>query len=145
VGLLHAQDWTAHFITPDWKEDITRPQPAPFLRREFNVQADVRQARLYITALGVFESQLNGRIIANHLMDPGWTSYSHWLRYQTFDITNLLHKGRNVLGAILGDGWFRGRIGFGGGRRNIYGDHLALLGQLEITYADGTSERIITD
>jgi len=52
-GLLHAQDWTAHFITPDWKEDITRPQPAPFLRREFNVQADVRQARLYITALGV--------------------------------------------------------------------------------------------
>src|SRR5581483_4269909 len=53
--------------------------------------------------------------------------------------------GRNALGAMLGDGWFRGRLGFGGGRRNIYGDHLALLAQLEITYADGTTERIITD
>lgn len=58
---------------------------------------------------------------------------------------NRLHEGRNALGVMLGDGWFRGRLSFGGGRRNIYGDRLALLGQLEITYTDGTTERIITD
>ena len=71
--------------------------------------------------------------------------YTHRLRYQTFDVTGLLSGGRNAIGAMLGDGWFRGRIGFGGGRRNIYGDRLALLAQLEMIYADGTSERIVTD
>jgi alpha-L-rhamnosidase len=145
AGLLQPQDWTARFVTPDWAEDIRQAQPAPLLRREFDVRASVRLARLYITALGVFEAQLNGETVGDHVMDPGWTSYHHRLRYQTFDVTNLLVQGRNALGAMLGDGWFRGRLGFGGGRRNIYGDHLALLAQLEITYTDGITERIITD
>src|SRR5215472_3051191 len=56
-----------------------------------------------------------------------------------------VHEGRNAIGAMLGNGWYRGRLGFGGGRRNIYGDRLALLAQLEIDYADGTTERIVTD
>ncbi len=145
AGLLHAQDWTARFVTPDWEEDTSRAQPAPLLRREFDVRAGLTLARLYIAALGVYEPQLNGAPLGDHVMAPGWTSYHHRLRYQTFDVTNRLHKGRNALGAMLGDGWFRGRLGFGGGRRSLYGDHLALLGQLEITYADGTTERIITD
>lgn len=145
VGLLHPEDWTASFVAPAWDEDLTRPQPARLLRREFDVRAPVQQARLYITSLGVYEAQLNGTVIGDHVMDPGWTSYRHRLRYQTFDVTNLLHQGRNALGAMLGDGWFRGRLGFGGGRRNLYGDRLALLAQLEITYADGTIDRIITD
>src|SRR5207248_6960320 len=66
------------------------------------------------------------------------------LCYQTFDVAGMLREGRNAIGAILGDGWYRGRLGFNGGRRNIYGDRLALLAQLEIYYADGTSERIVT-
>ncbi|MBN1310485.1 MAG: family 78 glycoside hydrolase catalytic domain [Anaerolineae bacterium] len=145
AGLFHVQDWTARFITPDWEEDISQAQPAPLLRREFDVRAGVHLARLYITALGVYEPQLNDTILGDHVMSPGWTSYHHRLRYQTFDVTSLLHEGRNAIGVMLGDGWFRGRLGFGGGRRNIYGDHLALLAQLEITYADGTTERVITD
>src|SRR5689334_12068246 len=127
AGLLHAQDWTARFITPNWDEDTSQPQPAPLLRREFDVRAGVRQARLYITALGVYEPQLNGAPVGDHVMAPGWTSYRHRLRYQTFEVTNLLHEGRNAIGAMLGDGWFRGRLSFGGGQRNIYGDRLALL------------------
>ncbi|HEY8884614.1 MAG TPA: family 78 glycoside hydrolase catalytic domain, partial [Chloroflexota bacterium] len=75
----------------------------------------------------------------------GWTSYHHRLRYQTFDVTSLLQPGRNAIGAMLGDGWFRGRLGWGGGRRNVYGDKLALLAQIEIAYADGTTERVGTD
>lgn len=145
IGLLYADDWTARFITPDWDEDTTKPQPAPLLRREFDVRANVKQARLYITALGVYEAQLNGETVGDHVMAPGWTSYHHRLRYQTFDVTHLLHEGRNALGAMLGDGWFRGRLGFGGGRRNLYGDRLALLAQLEITYTYGATETIVTD
>ena len=145
VGLLHPQDWTARFVGPDWKENLSKPQPAPLLRREFDVRPGVRMARLYVSALGVYEAQLNGAVIGDHVMAPGWTSYRHRLRYQTFDVTDLLHEGCNAFGAMLGDGWFRGRLSFGGGRRNIYGNRLALLGQIEIVYDDGSVERIVTD
>ena len=147
AGLLHADDWCARFVTPDWEEDITRAQPCPLLRREFDVQPGVTRARLYVTALGVYEIQLNGATVGDHALDPGWTSYHHRLRYQTFDVTSLLREGYNAIGAILGDGWYRGRLGFNNasGRRNIYGDRLALLAQLEITYANGTMEQIVTD
>ena len=144
-GLLHTDDWSARFVTPDGEEDTTRPQPCPLLRREFDVRAGVTRARLYVTALGVYEVQLNGDTVGDHVLDPGWTSYDHRLRYQTFDVTDLLREGRNAIGGILGDGWHRGRLGFDGGRRNIYGDRLALLAQLEIDYVDGTTERIVTD
>ncbi len=145
VGLLYPDDWTARFVGPDWEEDLSQPQPAPLLRHEFDVRAGVQSARLYITSLGVYEAQLNGNVVGDHVMAPGWTSYRHRLRYQTFDVTDLLQEGRNALGAMLGDGWFRGRLSFGGGRRNIYGDRLALLAQLEITYTDGSVERVVTD
>ncbi|MGN6672952.1 MAG: family 78 glycoside hydrolase catalytic domain, partial [Thermomicrobiales bacterium] len=144
AGLLEPGDWTARFVTPDWEEDTSRAQPSPVLRREIEVRAGVQQARLYITALGVYEAQINGQAIGDHVLDPGWTSYQYRLRYQTFDVTGLLREGRNAAGAIVADGWYRGRLAFGGGRRNNYGDRLALLAQLEIRYADGTTDRIVT-
>jgi len=145
TGLLEAGDWTARFIAPDWDEDTTRMQPGPLLRREFDVRPDVARARLYVTALGVYEARINGTVVGDHVLSPGWTSYRHRLRYQTFDVTGLLRVGRNAIGAMLGDGWYRGRLGFFGGRRNIYGDRLALLAQLEIGYADGSVDRVVTD
>jgi alpha-L-rhamnosidase len=145
AGLLTPADWSAKFISPDWEEDNSQPRPAPLLRKEFAARAGITRARLYVTALGVFEVEINGEVVGDQLMAPGWTSYTHRLRYQTFDVTGLLRAGRNALGAMLGDGWFRGRIGFGGGRRSLYGDRLALLAQLEIEYADGTRERIVSD
>ncbi|WP_216326300.1 glycoside hydrolase family 78 protein [Deinococcus aestuarii] len=145
VGLLTPDDWSAAFVSPDWEEDTGQAQPSPLLRREFDVRPGVASARLYVTALGVYEAQLNGERVGDYVLAPGWTSYDHRLRYQTFDVTGLLHGGRNALGALLGDGWYRGQLGFGGGRRNLYGEHLALLAQLEITYTDGTVERVVTD
>jgi alpha-L-rhamnosidase len=145
AGLLEPGDWGARFVTPGWEEDTSRAQPSPLLRREFEVRAGVQQARLYITALGVYEAQINGQVAGDHVLDPGWTSYHYRLRYQTFDVTGLLQEGHNAVGAILADGWYRGRLAFGGGRRNNYGDRLALLAQLEIRYADGTVERVVTD
>jgi alpha-L-rhamnosidase len=93
----------------------------------------------------VYEVQINGVVVGDHVLAPGWTSYHNRLRYQTFDVTDLLREGHNAIGAILGDGWYRGRLGFDGGRRNIYGDRLALMAQLEIDYAPGRSVRIVTD
>ncbi|MCB0227687.1 MAG: alpha-L-rhamnosidase N-terminal domain-containing protein, partial [Anaerolineae bacterium] len=87
VGLLHPGDWTARFVTPDWDEDLTSPQPCPLLRREFDVSPGIARARLYVTAQGVYEAQINGAVVGDHVMAPGWTSYNHRLRYQTFDVT----------------------------------------------------------
>jgi alpha-L-rhamnosidase len=145
AGLLSPADWTARFVTPGWDEDTSVAQPGPLLRREFDVAGPVKQARLYITSLGLYQAQINGAVVGDHEMAPGWTSFNHRLRYQTFDVTGMLAAGRNALGAALGDGWYRGRFSFGGGRRNIFGDRLALLAQLEIEYADGTTERVVTD
>lgn len=145
VGLLSPEDWSARFITPDWDEDTSRPQPAPYLRHEFTLRGAVKSARLYSTAQGVYTAELNGAAVSEDVMTPGWSSYNYRLRYQTYDVTPLLREGRNAMGAILGDGWYRGRLGYHGGRRNIYGDRLALLIQLEVEYVDGTTERIVSD
>lgn len=145
AGLLHADDWSARFITPDWDEDPHTAQPSPFLRREFEVRSGVAKARLYVTAFGLYEAQLNGISVGDQIFSPGFTVYSHRLRYQTFDVTAQLKEGRNAIGAILGDGWYRGRYGYYGATRCIYGERLALLAQLEIHYTDGSTEHIITD
>ena len=142
AGLLAEQDWSAQFISPNLPPSA---QGAPLLRTEFELGAPIRQARLYISALGVYEAYLNGQPVGDHVMAPGWTSYSHRLRYQTFDVTDLLREGGNALGAMLGSGWFCGRLGFGGGRANLYGSQLALLAQLEVDYQDGSTVRIVTD
>jgi alpha-L-rhamnosidase len=145
TGLLSAYDWAARFITSSWEEDTSKSNPAPYVRREFDLRGGIRSARLYITSLGLYEAEINGNRVGDHVFSPGWTVYDERLRYQTFDVTKMLIEGRNAIGAVLGDGWFRGRIGFGGGRRNIYGRQLALLVQLEVQYEDGSSERIVSD
>lgn len=145
AGLLQSQDWIARFITPDWQEDTNQPQPAPMLRREFELRTGIKSARLYMTSLGLYEAEINGHVVGDHVFSPGWTVYDQHLRYQSFDATGMLQEGSNVIGAILGDGWFRGRLGFGGGQRNIYGKQLALLAQLEVQYEDGSSDCIATD
>lgn len=145
AGLLQPGDWSAQFVTPQWPPEPLPARPAPLLRREFWLRPGLKQARLYLTALGVYEAQLNGQPVGDQVLAPGWTSYRHRLRYQTYDVTALLQEGANAIGVLLGDGWFRGRLGFGGGQANIYGDRLALLAQLEVTYADGTTERIVSD
>ncbi|MBI5284158.1 MAG: family 78 glycoside hydrolase catalytic domain, partial [Chloroflexi bacterium] len=145
AGLFELSDWTARFVGPPPDEDASEMQPCPMLRREFTVRGGVERARLYVSALGVYEAEINGVRVGDHVLAPGWTSYHHRLRYQTFDVTPLVREGANAIGAILGDGWFRGRVGFGGGSRNIYGHDVALLAQLEIIYADGSTQVVATD
>ncbi|GAE05447.1 alpha-L-rhamnosidase [Paenibacillus sp. JCM 10914] len=75
---------------------------------------------------------------------PGWTSYNHTIQTQTYDVTSMLHPGSNAIGAWLGNGWYKGNLGWGG-QKEYYGDRLALLLQLHVTYEDGREERIVTD
>ncbi|MFL6127001.1 family 78 glycoside hydrolase catalytic domain [Actinophytocola sp.] len=139
AGLLSAADWSARFIAP-----ATIDGPAPVLSRTMTPRQPAVSARLYVTAHGVYQATLNGRRVGDLVLAPGWTSYAHRLRYQTYDVTDLLTDGENVLEVTLGNGWYRGRLGWTG-RRGHYGRRLALLAQLEVTYADGTREVVGTD
>jgi alpha-L-rhamnosidase len=144
MGLLAADDWRAAWITPDWDEDLSQSQPAPYLRRAFTLDGPVQAARLYATSLGLYELHLNGQRVGDGQLTPGWSSYDQRLQYQTYDVSALLQQGENAIGVILADGWYRGWLGFEG-QRNTYGDRLALLLQLQVTYADGRSAVICSD
>ncbi len=116
----------------------------PYLRRSFTAQKTVTSARLYATALGAYEMFLNGERVGTDRLSPGWTDYAKRVRYQVHDVTDRIKPGENVLGAIVAPGWFSGRAGLFHARQ-FYGTTPALLAQLEITYSDGSSERIATD
>jgi alpha-L-rhamnosidase len=142
AGLLRTDDWTARFVSP---RRLGAPgAPAPVLRGGVELPADVVRARLYVTAHGVLVPFLNGQRVGDEQLAPGWTSYEHRLRYRTHDVTDLLRSGANVLEVLLGNGWYRGRLGFTGGGA-LYGDRLALLAQLEVTTADGAVLVLATD
>jgi alpha-L-rhamnosidase len=144
MGLLKPEDWSVSWIGPGWEEDTLVSQPCPMLRREFRVKGNIQSARAYITSLGLYEAEINGQRVGNEVFTPGWTSYSKRLQYQTYDITQLLKNGDNAAGVTLGDGWYRGFLGWSG-QRNNYGKKLALLMQMVITYQDGMTEIIGSD
>ncbi len=139
TGLLSIDQWQAEWIEPELDEDPAESQPAPMLRSEFEAGDGIASARAYVTAHGIYEMHLNGQRVGQELFSPGWTSYNKRLQYQTYDITPYLRPGKNAVGAFLGDGWFRGYIGWGD-QRNYYGETLALLAQIEITYQDGSKQ-----
>ena len=136
AGLLRTEDWTARFISP--RELGKLGAPAPVLRSAFDLPGGVVRARLYATAHGLYEATLNGHRVGDQVLAPGWTSYGHRLRYQTYDVTGLVREGGNDLEVLLGNGWYRGRLGWDG-RHAHYGDRLALLAQLEVTTRMGRS------
>ncbi|MCB0584260.1 MAG: glycoside hydrolase family 78 protein, partial [Phaeodactylibacter sp.] len=144
MGLGGPEGWRAQWIAVPWKEDETAPRPAPMLRRTFELNGAVARARAYITSRGLYLAYLNGEKVGDQVFTPGWTSYNERLQYQVYDITGQLKEGPNAIGVILGDGWYRGRIGWVF-QRNHYGSELALLMQVEVEYADGRREVIASD
>jgi alpha-L-rhamnosidase len=142
--LLNASDWNAVMIRPSWDEQSTSDEPASRLSTTFELQADVSSARLYATAHGLYVAYINGRRVGEDLLTPGWTSYHHRLRYQSYDVADYLRVGTNVVGFEVADGWWRGNLGFQG-KRNKYGDRTSVMGQLEITTKDGTIHTVATD
>ena len=166
TALLHATDWQAQWIEPEQKpaqpeptipafqnfgmnspmpgDDYARLNPCQYLRKGFVAQNAISKARLYATAHGVYQLTLNGVRVGDLELAPEATAYDSYLQYQTYDVTDLIKPGANVLGAVLGDGWYCGRVGLPGSSC-LYGDMLALLVQLEVVYENGRSTTIISD
>jgi alpha-L-rhamnosidase len=146
AGLVDASEWEAKAITLPDDPGETRQAPCPLLRREFELGADVARARLYVTSLGIHQLSINGRLVTDELLNPGWSSYRHRLLAATYDVTEFLGAGDNVIAAVLGDGWYRGRLGWSpDDDRGHYGRQLGLIAQVEMELDDGSSMRLVTD
>ena len=160
VELDPAEDWRASWIGLGPVREEFRPpsgdgpsdplrhalHPPPYLRRSFTISQPATSARLYVTALGLYEARLNGARVGDAVLAPGWTDYHQRIAYQTYDVTGLLRSGENVLGALLADGWYCGFTGFDAKRAGAhYGAAPEFLAQLVIEFADGTSQQIVTD
>ena len=115
---------------------------SPVLYKDFTVSGQVAKARLYATALGMYEAEINGEKADDTYFAPGWTNYRKRLQYQTYAVT--LREGENRLALTLANGWYKGTLGFMP-QPNNYGDTTAALAALCITYADGHEEWIGTD
>src|SRR5690349_23238773 len=127
------RQWTGEMIAPD--DEFAG---APLLRGEVRLAAghgDVVRAELSATSLGVFAADLNGQPVSTDVLSPGWSAYEWRLRYRVYDVTALVAPV-TVLTFALGNGWYRGRLGFRG-RSHLYGPELALLAELTVTFADG--------
>lgn len=143
TGMLDSSEWRANFISPEGEEE-SGSSKGKLLRKEFNLDGQVAFARVYATALGMYELYINGRRVGDGLFTPGWTDYRKRLQYQTYDVTDMLKEGANAIGAVLGAGWYKGDLGWEG-NRNVYGKRTALLLQMLIRYTDGREEIIISD
>ncbi|MEW1690601.1 alpha-L-rhamnosidase [Streptomyces sp. NPDC091265] len=126
-----------------WGKVVPAAFAANQLRHEFKLpRKKVARARLYATALGLYEAHLNGSRVGRDQLAPGWTDYRERVQYQTYDVTSLVRPGTNAIGAYVAPGWYAGNVGMFGPHQ--YGERPALLTQLEIDYADGTTERIVS-
>jgi alpha-L-rhamnosidase len=143
MGLLERTDWKAQWIGASFYGGTRTSSPAPYVRKEFTVQKQIVGARLYATAIGLYECHLNGQRVGDALLTPGWTDYLKHIQYQVYDVTAIIKSGANVIGAILGDGWGAGHIAWVGRQR--YADRPQFLAQIILTYSDNSQEIIATD
>ncbi|MGC8668268.1 MAG: family 78 glycoside hydrolase catalytic domain [Chthonomonadales bacterium] len=151
MGLLSRDDWEAHWIQDPGPvpEDHETVLPPPLFRKEFTLPSRPAHATVYISALGVYNLYINGKLVGNHILPPEWTDYFTRVQYQTYDITRFLQAGPNAVAVQLGDGWYAGRLGMSdhliGKRRGVYGRKPKLLVQIEAVGARGSDTVISSD
>lgn len=154
TGLMSPSEWKAQWISdqrplPSKDEDFYKETPNPLLRKEIKLKKEVRSARLYIAGLGYSIATINGRRVGDHMLDMPWTQYKKQVMYNTFDVTSMLENGHNVLGVMLGNGWYN-PMPLKLFRTWNLRDYLTVgkpcvKAQLRITYKDGSTETILTD
>jgi alpha-L-rhamnosidase len=138
-----AKDAAAYGSGP-WGDQVVQPSPpVPYLRHGFQIGRPVASARLYVSALGLYEAHINGQRVGDDDFTPGWTDYNKRVQYQTYDVTSMLRQGDNAIGALLGDGWYAGNIGFAG--THVYGRQPWFLAQLQVDFSDGTTQTVGSD
>ncbi len=149
MGLLSPSDWQAKWIAVDGILDPVPPGAAPaalpatMFRRQFHLAQPVKRATVYVTGLGLYELRINGRRVGDQLLAPEWTDYRKTIQYQTCDVTPLLRAGDNAIGALVGEGWYAGRLMAFGAR--AYGSVPRFLAQVEVELADGTVQTVVSD
>ena len=121
------------------------PKPSSLFRRGFEISKGIRSARLYVTALGAYEMHINGTRVGKQILAPGWTDYKAKLFYQTYDVTPMLHQGENVIGAMLGDGWYGSGLVFFQQRYNFGPPPLRMIARMDVEFTDGTHKLIASD
>lgn len=136
-------DWKANWICSGLVGGPGSSVPAPLMRRPFDLAGEVKSATLHITALGLYQCSLNGELVGDAVLAPGFTDTRKRVHYQRYEVGQLLKPGANVIGVVLGDGWHCGFLATG--PRQTHGDRPELLAQLEIELADGRTEILITD
>lgn len=154
MGLLDKNDWEGKWIGLNLDSlgigKIYHLPPAPYFRKRIEITHKIKKARLYVTALGLYEFHINGKKIGKNFLTPGWTDYNKRVYYQTYDVTKNLHKGENVIGSILSYGWYSGYVGYAllvhnPQVRGFYGKVPKLLAQLEVEYFNGSKKIFVTD
>ena len=143
MGLLEKNDWQAKWIAGNYLVNPLNRYPVDCFKKEFDTN-DIKKARIYSTACGLYELELNGKRVGDYALAPGHTDYRKRVQYQTYDVTDLLKNGSNIITASLADGWYRGSCG-AWGLKNQYGIQTKLLVQLEIEKNDGSRQLIVTD
>ena len=143
IGLFGKGDVTAKWI------GLKKPckkggEPVPMFRKAFTLAKEPVRARLHASAFGDLAMSINGKPASGDQLAPGWTDYRKHVELVTWDVTALLRKGENVLGAMLGQGWYSGFLVWKG-HRNHYGAAPAFLAQLEVEFADGSRQTIVSD
>jgi alpha-L-rhamnosidase len=142
-GLLDASEWSAKWISTKLTGGPRSCAPAPHLRIVFYLPEKPLRARLFITALGLYDFEVNGVPSCDNIFSPGWTDYKRRVQVQTYDVVDSLHAGENVLGVILGDGWYCGHVN--NMNRQQYGQRPSLLAQLEIDCTNGEKIKVVTN
>ncbi|MCF3108725.1 glycoside hydrolase family 78 protein [Niabella sp. CC-SYL272] len=154
TAVLPGTAWNGQWIgdgnkAPDREEDFYKDRPAPVFRRQFQVQKEIKNARLYITGLGYYEAYLNGQKIGREMLAPGWTSFDKTVLYRTFDVTSLFKPGANAVGVMLGNGWYNPLPLRMWGSRNLR-ERITIgepcfAAMMRIEYGDGSNEIICSD
>ncbi len=115
---------------------------APMLRKEFEVGKGLQRARLYASARGIYEVELNGAKVGEDYYNPGWPSFEQRNFYNSFDVTSGLKEGANALGVTLGAGWWNDAVGMS---VDPYGTAQSFVAKLVLEYADGSRSVVVSD
>lgn len=139
MGILDPSGWKAKWISCD----TAKATAEPIFRKPFVLAKNIRSAVAYISGLGYYELYLNGSKIGDHVLDPGQTNYDDYALYVTYDITRYLKKGNNMVGVMLGDGWYSQNKVWGA--KGLQYGHPLMICQLEVEYTDGSRDRLLSD
>lgn len=134
TGVLRQENWKGQWITHQLSEE----DRCPVFCHEFTLNKQLKKARVYATACGVYEIAINGEKAGDTFLGPGWTSYHNRLQYQSYDITDII-KCENKMEITVGNGWYKGFLN-GEGQSCFYGNQTALLAQIYLEYDDGSVE-----